>query len=65
MGKIYDGITYELARWLEAQPVFFVATAPSDPDTHANVSPRGWTRSAFWTRTASRGWTSRAAASKP
>src|SRR5215212_5625541 len=41
MGKIYDGITYELARWLEAQPVFFVATAPSDPDTHANVSPRG------------------------
>ena len=41
MGKIYDCITYELARWLEAQPVFFVATAPSDPDTHANVSPRG------------------------
>ncbi len=41
MGKVYDGITDELARWLEAQPMFFVATAPSDPDTRINVSPRG------------------------
>ena len=41
MGRVYDEITDELVRWLEAQPVFFVATAPSDPDTHVNVSPRG------------------------
>ncbi len=41
MGKVYDGIIDELARWLEAQPMFFVATAPSEPDTHVNVSPRG------------------------
>jgi hypothetical protein len=30
-----------MARWIEAQPVFFVATAPADPDTRVNVSPRG------------------------
>jgi hypothetical protein len=41
MGKVYDEITDELVRWLKAQPVFFVATAPSDPETHVNVSPRG------------------------
>jgi len=41
MGRVYDEITDELVRWLGAQPVFFVATAPSDPDTHVNVSPRG------------------------
>src|SRR3954453_7958955 len=41
MGKIYDSITEDLTRWLGAQPMFFVATATSDPDTHVNVSPRG------------------------
>lgn len=41
MGKVYDSLTDEPVRWLEAQPVFFVATAPSDPETHVNVSPRG------------------------
>lgn len=41
MGKVYNSVTDELTRWLEAQPVFFVATAPSDPDTHVNISPRG------------------------
>ena len=41
MGKIYDSITGDLARWLGAQPMFFVATATSDPDTRVNVSPRG------------------------
>lgn len=41
MGKAIDRIPEETARWIEAQPVFFVATAPSDPDTHVNVSPRG------------------------
>ena len=41
MGKVYDSITGDLARWLGAQPMFFVATATSDPDTRVNVSPRG------------------------
>src|ERR687893_2795020 len=41
MGKVYDSITGELARWLGAQPMFFVATTTSDPDTRVNLSPRG------------------------
>jgi predicted pyridoxine 5'-phosphate oxidase superfamily flavin-nucleotide-binding protein len=41
MGKIYDGIDDRLAEFLHAQPVFFVATAPSGPDGHVNVSPKG------------------------
>jgi Pyridoxamine 5'-phosphate oxidase len=41
MGKVYDSITEDLARWLGAQPMFFVATATTDPDTRVNVSPRG------------------------
>jgi hypothetical protein len=41
MGKIYDSITDDLARWLGAQTLFFVATATTDPDTRVNVSPRG------------------------
>ena len=41
MGKVYDSITGDLARWLGAQPMFFVATATTDPETRVNVSPRG------------------------
>jgi hypothetical protein len=41
VAKVYDSITGDLARWLEAQPMFFVATATPDPDTRVNVSPRG------------------------
>jgi hypothetical protein len=33
-------ITPELADWLHAQPMFFVATAPRDG--HVNVSPKGY-----------------------
>ena len=36
-----DGIDAALATWLEEQPVFFVATAPSDLDGHLNLSPKG------------------------
>lgn len=39
MGRVYDDIDEELARWIEEQPMFFVATAA--PDAHVNVSPRG------------------------
>lgn len=41
MGKVYDSITDEWAAWIPAQPMFFVATAPADPQTHVNLSPRG------------------------
>ena len=40
MGKVYDAIDGELRRFIEAQHVFFVATAPSG-DGHVNLSPKG------------------------
>ena len=41
MGKRYEAITPELAGWIAAQPVFFVATAPLAASGHVNVSPKG------------------------
>ena len=41
MGKVLDDIDQGMARQLESTPVFFVATAPADPSTHVNLSPRG------------------------
>jgi len=41
MGKVLDGIDDELAAWLEAQPLFFVATAPLTEDGLINLSPKG------------------------
>lgn len=41
MGKSFDRINERLSTWIEAQKMFFVATAPADPETHVNVSPRG------------------------
>jgi hypothetical protein len=41
MGKVYESINEEWAGWISSQPMFFVATAPADPDTHVNLSPRG------------------------
>jgi hypothetical protein len=41
VAKVFDGIDDKLARWLERQPVFFVATAPLAPDGHINLSPKG------------------------
>ncbi|MFN8035255.1 MAG: pyridoxamine 5'-phosphate oxidase family protein [Acidimicrobiia bacterium] len=40
-GKVVDGISPELAAFLAAQPVFFVATAPLAAGGHVNVSPKG------------------------
>jgi len=42
MGKVFDAIDDELAAWIELQPVYFVATAPSGPDGHVNLSPKGY-----------------------
>lgn len=41
MGKIFDHIDEHLQRWIAAQPLFFVGSAPLDPDGHVNVSPKG------------------------
>jgi hypothetical protein len=41
MGKVYEKIDGRLREFILAQPVFFVATAPSGPDGHVNVSPKG------------------------
>ena len=34
-------IDERLERWIAAQTMFFVGTAPLDPDGHVNVSPKG------------------------
>jgi hypothetical protein len=41
VGRIYVAIDESLQRWLAKQPMFFVATAPNDPDDHVNLSPKG------------------------
>ncbi|WP_433250366.1 pyridoxamine 5'-phosphate oxidase family protein [Streptosporangium sp. CA-135522] len=41
MGKIHDRISGRLREFIEAQPVYFVATAP-EQGGHVNVSPKGY-----------------------
>ncbi len=41
MGRTYEVIDQGLAAWLEAQPVFFVSTAPLSADGLVNCSPKG------------------------
>lgn len=41
VAKIFDSIDDNLRAWIEAQPMWFVATAPSGGDGHVNLSPRG------------------------
>jgi hypothetical protein len=41
MAKVYDQIDGRLRDFILAQPLFFVATAPSDPSGRVNVSPKG------------------------
>jgi hypothetical protein len=41
--KVHDAIAGRLRDFVEAQPVFFVATAPSGAEGHVNVSPKGMT----------------------
>ncbi len=41
MGKVFEGIDANLAQWISAQPLWFVATAPLAAEGHVNVSPRG------------------------
>ena len=41
MGKVFESIDERLERWIAAQPMFFVGSAPLDEDGHINVSPKG------------------------
>ncbi|MGF1537974.1 MAG: pyridoxamine 5'-phosphate oxidase family protein [Elainellaceae cyanobacterium] len=41
MGKLYEEITPEIAAWIEAQQIFFVATAPLAAEGLVNCSPKG------------------------
>ena len=41
MGKTYDRIDEKLRTFIDAQKMFFVATAPLTPDGHVNLSPKG------------------------
>lgn len=41
MGKIYETIDGRLRTFIEAQPMFFVATAPAGSEGHINLSPKG------------------------
>jgi hypothetical protein len=38
--KLYDALTPDLSAWILEQPVFFVASAPSN-GRHVNLSPKG------------------------
>jgi hypothetical protein len=41
--KVYEEISGRLRGFIEAQPMFFVATAPNGPGGHVNLSPKGMT----------------------
>jgi len=41
MGKVHELIDDKIRAFIEAQQMFFVATAPLDPSGHLNLSPKG------------------------
>jgi hypothetical protein len=41
MAKVFEEITEPIRDWVARQSMFFVATAPLQPDGHVNVSPKG------------------------
>jgi pyridoxamine 5'-phosphate oxidase-like protein len=41
MAKVFEEITEHIRAWVGRQSMFFVATAPLQPDGHVNVSPKG------------------------
>ena len=42
MGKIHEHIDEKLTKFIEAQKMFFVATAPLTGEGHVNLSPKGY-----------------------
>lgn len=45
MGKTYERVDARLRTFIEAQPVFFTATAPLSADGTVTLSPKGLTGS--------------------
>lgn len=41
MAKVHQRIDDRLRQFIEGQQMFFVATAPNDPDARINLSPKG------------------------
>ncbi|CCL99970.1 uncharacterized protein FIBRA_01995 [Fibroporia radiculosa] len=41
MVKFYESIPPNLSKWIQAQEMFWVASAPAGPSGHVNVSPKG------------------------
>jgi Pyridoxamine 5'-phosphate oxidase len=41
MGKVHLMLDDAAVRFIEAQHIFFVASAPLDPNGHVNLSPKG------------------------
>lgn len=41
VGTVFEGIDEQLQRWIEDQPMWFVATAPLSGEGRVNLSPRG------------------------
>ena len=41
MAKVYEGIEGRIRGFIEAQRIFFVATAPLGEEGHVNLSPKG------------------------
>ncbi len=41
MGKLYDSINDNIHTFIQAQHLFFVATAPLNTEGHVNMSPKG------------------------
>src|ERR1700733_16041966 len=41
MGKVYERLDEKLVEFIEKQHMFFVGTAPTSPEGHLNVSPKG------------------------
>ena len=42
VGKVFERLDDRWRRFIATQPLYFVATAPSGPDGHVNVSPKGY-----------------------
>lgn len=42
MARVHERLDQTLRDWIDAQHVFFVASAPSGPDGHVNLSPKGY-----------------------
>lgn len=41
MARTYNAITEQLRAFIEAQQMFFVASAPLSAEGHVNMSPKG------------------------